>query len=898
MKIDTPHAKELNELLSTFNSSHQGLTPQQVLVNKNRFGENKLIEVNHQHWIFLFLKQYKSVLIWILLLAAGVSMYADKIVDAYVIIGVVLLNTCIGFIQELKAAKAVHSLRAMLSSFARVIREGVQQKIPTQDVVVGDVLELEEGDNIPADGRILISNNLRVSESALTGESVPVGKKNCVLPMPTPQADQHNMVRKGSFVVGGSAWVLVTAVGMHTSIGAIAQSLKSIEIRKTNFQQKTDYLAKQMAVIAVISAFALFLVAHVIKGGPLHEVLIISLAALVSSIPEGLPAVLTIVLAIGAKRMANRNAIIREFAATETLGAVSAIITDKTGTLTQNAMTVRNFMLPNNDLIKVSGEGWSSNGSFYTNEKPLTLLNDKYIADYKLLNAIAKWGTNAHVHLSGDTYTIVGDPTEAALLVLSEKFQKHFEGPLSFSKLADFPFQSALKMRGALVEDEHKNKFLFAIGAPEQVLMHASYWNTEQSSANFNVSQKENIQNEIDAWSDNAMRVIGLAYKPLSQEIDSLSAEDFTELIWVGMVGMVDPPRPDVKLAIEKCKRAGIRVVMATGDHAKTALAIAKETAIVTSDMQQPWVYTQSELEQLNNDDFKKAVNNCSVFARLTPAMKLKIASTLQAEGELIAMTGDGVNDAPALKQADVGIAMGIMGTDVAREASNVVLADDNFSTIVHAVEEGRIVYNNTRNTSFFLLTTNFAEITTLLAAVSIGMPIPLTATQILWLNLVTDGTCTAAMATEKGHGMELHSKPVDPKTPILNRKVIPFIVINAVLMAILALGAFYWVTSYQHESVEKGRTFAFIVMVFTQLFNVYNMRDPDFSIFKIGLFSNKYINLAQFSSVLILLILLSFPFFRTIFGFASVSVIEGLILAVLSSLTLWLGELYKRFKP
>lgn len=892
MKILPPHSQTIESLKTHFYANENGLTTAQVISNRDKFGENKLKDVSKQHWLLILLKQYKSFLIWVLLFAAVVSIFANKHIDAFVIVGVVFLNTFIGFFQELKAEKAVHSLRTMLSSYANVRRDGKRVKVPIQEIVVGDIVELEEGENIAADARILISQNLRVSESALTGESVPVGKKEGILPENTPMADQYNMVRKGSFVVGGAATVLVTAVGMQTAIGSIAKSLESIKIRKTNFQQKTDKLAKQMGVIAVVSASILFIVAHFVKGGEIKEVLIVSLAALVSSIPEGLPAVLTIVLAIGAKRMANRNAIIREFAATETLGAVSAIVTDKTGTLTQNSMTVRKFKLPFGPVVEVSGEGWSNEGNcFIPTPNDSVAFSD--LSSLQLLGAIAKYGTNASVTSKEEGYEIIGDPTEAALVVLSDKLSKQSAPNNSYTKELDFPFQSSLKMRGGLVKDKEGKKFLFIVGAPENVLHLSVYAHNPVSNSTFTQSEKEKWKDEIEAWSDEALRVIALAYKPIDVHQNVIQAEDFTNLIWVGITGMIDPPRPDVSDSILKCKEAGIRVVMATGDHAKTALAIAKETGIVLETDTQPLVYTQSELEEMTQEAFKNAVNSCNVFARLTPVMKLKIATLLQEQGELIAMTGDGVNDAPALKQADVGVAMGIMGTDVARESANVVLADDNFSTIVHAVEEGRIVFNNTRNTSFFLLTTNFAEITTLLAAVALGMPIPLTATQILWLNLVTDGTCTAAMATESGHGNELKSKPVNPNTAILNKSVIPFIVINAVIMASLALGSFYWAINMEW-GVAKGRTFAFIVMVFTQLYNVFNMRDPNQSIFVIGLFSNRYINLALLASIVILLLLLYVPPISAIFGFDSVSFSELIVLATLGSLTLWVGELYK----
>jgi Ca2+-transporting ATPase len=435
---------------------------------------------------------------------------------------------------------------------------------------------------------------------------------------------------------------------------------------------------------------------------------------------------------------------------------------------------------------------------------------------------------------------------------------------------------------------------LLVVGAPEKVLDSASSILTVNGVNPLSEEEANKIKGQIEDWSNKAMRVIALAYKPVA-EATEISDPMFEELVFVGIVAMIDPPRPDVKQAILQCNKAGIRVVMATGDHVNTAIAIAKETGILSANFQgQHMAVTEKQLESLDEKEFQKTVMTVPVFARLSPAMKLRIAETLQANGELVAMTGDGVNDAPALKKADVGIAMGIMGTDVARDAANVVLADDNFSTIINAVEEGRIVFNNTRSTAFFLLTTNFAEITTLLVAIGMGLPIPLTATQILWLNLVTDGTCTSAMATEQGHGNELEDKPVNPKEKILNKTVMPFLLINAFVMASLALTTFTW---FLPENEFKARSAAFVVMVFSQLFNVFNMRSLKTSVFKIGFFTNRYINIALLVSVILTIVLIEIQFFQDLFGFQYLTPVEFVVLASMASMVLWIGELYKKLR-
>jgi Ca2+-transporting ATPase len=458
-------------------------------------------------------------------------------------------------------------------------------------------------------------------------------------------------------------------------------------------------------------------------------------------------------------------------------------------------------------------------------------------------------------------------------------------------KLDDLPFSSSLKMRGTLVQKgDHKE--IFVIGAPEKILEACTSVQTEKGIVAFEEDFKNELRKDIEKWSGEAMRVIALAKKQTSDTQHQLKDKDLVELAFLGIVGMIDPPRPDVRDAVDACHKAGIRVIMATGDHINTGIAIAKATHIIPdngSNYNQG--LTETQLLQLDDQEFEKAVLDTRVFARLTPQMKLRIATVLQQKGELVAMTGDGVNDAPALKKADVGIAMGIMGTDVARDAAQVVLSDDNFSTIVKAIEEGRVVFNNVRQTSFFLLTTNFSEIVTLLSAIFMGLPIPLTATQILWLNLVTDGACTTTMATEKGQGDELEQAPVNPKEKILNKSIVPFLLINAALMATLALGVFQY---YLPAGIEKARTAAFVVMAFSQLFNVFNMRSLRHSAFTIGLFSNKWVNIGLVASVIIQVMIIDIPFFEDLFQFDPVSFKEFLVFAGLASSILWMGELYK----
>lgn len=878
------------DVLKKLGVSDDGLTDSEVSERRQQFGRNEIPEQGLRHWTGILFKQFKSLLVAVLMAAALISAATGHVIDMFVIFAVILVNGLIGFVQEMRAERAVASLRTMIVAKAKVLRNGQKTTIPAAELVPGDIIVLQEGDSIPADARLIESRNLRAIEAPLTGESVPVEKKLAQLPAATPLADRHNMVFKGTFIAGGYAEAVVIGTALDTALGDIARTLSDIKVSRTNFQKKTDILARQMAVIAALSAVTLFSVAYFVQGADAGETLIIAIAALVSAIPEGLPAVLAIVLAIGASRMAKHNAIIREFTATETLGAVTTIITDKTGTLTQNTLTVQRVGIHGQEDWTVSGEGWDHDGAISREGKEWEAVDHSALSQ---VLRIAAFSNNSDVQRDAEkqAFRLIGDPTEGALLVLARKGGLFPRKENDIGKVDDLPFSSELKLRATLTDDGRARQLL-VVGAPEQVLEQCTSVLTADGAVPMSDGDADVLQKKIEAWSSKAMRVIALAYRDEEATVGSIDPKDVKRLTFAGIVGMIDPPRPDVREAVLQCRSAGIRVIMATGDHVRTAIAIAQATAIISGDEDPDSVaLTEKQLLELTDAEFGDAVRRARVFARLTPNMKLRIAEVLQQQGELIAMTGDGVNDAPALKKADVGVAMGIMGTDVARDSAQVVLADDNFSTIVKAVEEGRIVFNNTRHTSFFLLTTNFAEIVTLVSAVAMGMPVPLTATQILWLNLVTDGTCTTAMATESGHGDELQAKPVNPEERILTAEVLPFLMINAALMAVLALGAFNW---FLPEGVQKARSAAFIIMAFSQLFNVFNMRALRLSAFSIGFFTNRWVNLALVVSVVLMVLIIEVPFFERLFHFDPVSFSEFTVLALLSSLVLVFGEAYK----
>lgn len=887
-----PHALSIEETMRLWGCKLDGIS-EEVKELRALHGWNELPEISAMTWWKILLKQFKSLMFIILLVAAIIAFFAGHHTDTYVIIAVVIINAMIGFIQELKAERTISSLKKMIVHKARVVRNGITFMIPSRELVPGDIIVLEEGESIPADGRLIEAKNLQCMEASLTGESIPISKDCEAVPVETVIADRKNMVWKGTFVASGYAKVVVTSIGLNTAIGEISRTLSGIKREKTNFQKKTNVLARQMVIIAILSTVSLFLASYFSRNYEMDQILLVSMAALVAAIPEGLPAVLAIVLAIGSRRMAKRNAIIRDFTSVETLGAVTTIITDKTGTLTQNTLTVKKIGGLGDSDYHVSGEGWSPIGNFTKNNKIIDPNNDKVLSRMIKIAAISNNSEIKH-NIQKNQYELMGDPTEGALLCMSRKAGFNLLEEETKQKLDDLPFNSKLKIRATLLANG-EIKELLIVGAPEKILQLSTQILTEKGEVKMSDHDREALHNKIESWSDDAMRVIGLAYKKVNSKTVKIEEQDLNDLVFAGITGMIDPPRPDTRKAVENCKKAGIRVIMATGDHINTAIAIAKSVSIIDSDdSNEILALSEKQLLQMDDQEFDEAIKKVNVFARLTPNVKLKIAERLQVMGELIAMTGDGVNDAPALKKADVGVAMGIMGTDVARDAAQVVLADDNFASIVAAVEEGRIVFTNARQTSFFLVTTNFAEITTLITLIFLGLPMALTATQILWLNLVTDGVCDIALATEKGHNDVLEEKPVNKKEKILNKTVLPLILIMTVIMTTLSLLVYF---HYLPEGIEKARTTVFIVMAFTQLFNIYNMRSLKKSVFNIGFFSNKYINIAIVVSIIIQIIIIEVPFFERIFSFQPVSALEFVVLVTMASLVLWSGELYKLVK-
>jgi Ca2+-transporting ATPase len=907
--------------LEKLSSNIGGLSFEEVSKRLQIYGKNQLPEKKKTSLFTLFIKQFQSILVFILLFAIVISFAFNHPMDGVIILLVVVLNAIIGLVQEYKAEKSIEALKNLVSQKAKVYRNGNLHQVEAFQLVPGDIIYLEEGDNIPADARLLEVKNLRTIEAPLTGESSPINKNVEQIGENITLSDRKNMVWMATFVASGSGLAVVCATGAKTAVGKIAKEIGGIKKVASHFEIKTNYLAKVIGSISVVISILIFFVGFFVRGwqsgAELLGLILYSIASLVSGVPEGLPAVLTIVLAIGANRMAKKRAIIRSLPATETLGSVTTICTDKTGTLTENKMTVKKIWFadsePNADFqeFEVSGSGWSSKGVFLKNQTEIFPLENQNLRKILHIGLICN-KARVYEKENSASYEIVGDPTEASLVVLAQKAGLNTQNLSGVEKvIEDLPFSSEYKLRASLVETKNPKgltqKQLYAIGAPEVVISRCVKYlkradiNGKDTLQALDEEVVKKALAIVKKYSSQGIRTLAMAYLHEPSDLGSFGYDDLQNLVFVGVVGIQDPVRVGVKEAIEKCKLAGIRVLMMTGDHLATGVAIGKEIGLVSKDidledpLQVAMVATeQKELDKMSEKELEQAVKKINVFARLTPSMKLKITGILQAGGQIVAMTGDGVNDAPALTKADVGISMGVIGTDVARASSQIVLADDNFASIVDAVEEGRIVFSNIQKSSYYLLCSNFAEMSVLLVSMLLGLPNPLTATQILWMNLVTDGVNGIALASEPGNGEEILEKPRPLSENILNWSVIPYLLMITAHMTLVGILAFNYLLPI---SIEKARSGVLLSLSFIQIMNLLNMRSLKTSIFKINPFSNIFLVISFFSSLVLALIAVYVPFLSNALGLVALSYYETLTIFGIALFAIVLGEVYKLFK-
>jgi Ca2+-transporting ATPase len=900
-QITNPEILETQDIFNVLQTDSDGLSMSRANERLIEVGYNEIIEQKQINPFWLFLKQFKSFIILILGLAALISIFSDHVNDAYIILLVIISNSLIGFFQEYRAQRSIQALKSMLQPTARVLRDQQSTIIPSREVVPGDILELEEGDKIPADARLVFCRNFQTVESSLTGESLPVSKSSGKLDHPQSSlGDMSNIVFMGTMVATGHAKAVVIATGEQTEFGSIANLLEDIDQKPSHFKQKTDILAKQLGFTAIAASIIIFAIGYFIRGVDLLEMILATTAILVSAIPEGLPAILAVALSVGARKMAKNKAIIRDLPSVETLGVLDVICTDKTGTLTQNTMTTKSIFLPTGEYIEVSGEGWDSKGQFKSDQGTIDpKLN--LVLEKLLLTSIL--GNKARIEITksenNHSYAIIGDPTEAGLVVLAQKAGYQRDDLLKKWEFKDdLTFSSSQKYRATLVtnkEDQTEN-YILVTGAPEVILERSGFvYSKDQKSVKISDEINQNTTQCLEKYTSLGYRTIGLALKKVDNsktEIDSKT--DIQDLVFLGIVGIQDPVRPEAKKSIKQAIEAGIRVIILTGDHKKTAAAIATEIGLLKSgeDIFQK-VLDEKEFLVMNQSQRLEALDKIVVLARLNPETKLLITEMLQNSGHLVAMTGDGVNDAPALKKADIGISMGKIGTDVARESSKMVLVDDNFSSIVLAIEEGRNIFQNVRKVSYYLLSTSLAEIAIFLLSFSFGVGALFTATQILWLNLVTDGVNGIALALNPAESDLMREKPRSLTDNILNKEVIPFLALVVLSMLPIVFIAYY---SFINLGEIYASSAAFFVLSMSQIFNLYNVKSLKHSIFKSKVFDNKFLILSTLVSGA-LIVCGPFTFLSSILNLVGFDFWQTIYLVALSSVVLWTGEIYKFLK-
>lgn len=882
--------QSIDAVLERLDSSKEaGLDDKQVDERLKTYGHNVLPDSDPPSSWTILLNQFKSTIVYILAAAAIISLVYHHYLDFWIIVILVLLNAVLGFLQEFKAERSIEALKQLITPHITVIRAGKRLLLDSADLVPGDIMLLEEGDQVPADGRLLLVDNLQTDESALTGESNSVVKMADTLETDVPIAEQTNMVWMGSAVSTGNAQALVVTTGKHTMLGGIASGLQNIEEKQDHFKQKTDDLAKQMGIVAIGSVILIFIVGYFVRGFSFEDILMFSVASLVSAIPEGLPMILTVILALSAQRMARRNALVRRLSTTETLSVVDTIVTDKTGTLTQNKMSVTCLQLPYQPPVRVHLDGHLLKVD-QADQEPTS----QHFPLQKILD-IAGHCHNVHVETADSGEQVFkGDPTEVVLCTLAGKLAATASyQPSAITQLDDLPFDMKIRLRATLAQyTDTQKREIFVIGSPEVVLERCQkVLMPDHQEHHLNEAHTEHIQAHLQDLASKGMRVIALAYKKTTNE--TVQEDDFASLVFVGLAGMIDPPRPETKTAIAAAHKAGIRVIMATGDHPLTAKAIALDLGIADAESVDRQVITEAEFNALSKIEMSARLPELRVFARMAPLAKLQLAELLQQQGHVVAMTGDGVNDAPALKQADIGLSMGKNGTDVAREASDIVLTDDNFATIMAAIEEGRTQLRNVRRTSFFYITTNLGETLTLLLFLLIGFPLPLLPKQLLWLNLVTAGVNDIALALEPAHEDALDAPPRPKGEAILNNQIKAFLLIIVGTLMLLSLGTFL---AFLPQGLEKARTAIFVTLAATQLYTMFGLRSLKRSLKTIGPLSSRPALIALTVSFLLLCVVIYIPPLSRIFDFRPLSFLEMLMCLSISSLALVACEAYKAY--
>lgn len=919
------HAMAMDDVLVKLEAPTQGLTDEEVRRRTERYGLNELEEKPRPTFWQLVLAQLNNFIVILLIVASLISAVLGDWIEAAVIMLIVVLNAILGVVQESRAEEALAALKKMAAPECQVLRNGQRVSVPARELVPGDVVFLEAGNFIPADIRLIEAVNLRVEEAALTGESVPVQKNAALLlDREATIGDRKNTVFMGTLVNYGRGRGIVVATGMTTQLGLIADMLQAVEDEGTPLQQRLDQLGKSLAIAALAICGVVFLLSAMRSGiftdgftpevrGSLLESFMIAVGLAIAAVPEGLAAVVTISLALGMREMVRRHALIRRLASVETLGSATVICSDKTGTLTQNVMTVTRMWV-DGKYAEISGTGYDPKGKFFINDQEVDLAEYPGLTTVLWVGVLNNDAVLEPVNGEGaNSYRMIGDPTEGAMLVAAAKaWERLDELAAAYPRQKEIPFDSALKRMTTVhkitwIKDEgpspfhderHLNKHAITVkGAPDLVLdLCTDYQTLEDKVLPLTDEVRSQIRAANDRMTNDALRVMGFAYRVEEDIPDELSRE-FAEqgLVFAGMMGMIDPARPEVKPALEKARQAGLRTIMITGDYPNTGRAVAESIGLLRPGDR---VHTGTELNGMSEETLQKEVKATAVFARVSPEHKMRIVDALRANNEVVAMTGDGVNDAPAIKRADIGVSMGITGTDVAKQTADMVLTDDNYVSIVAAVEQGRIIYSNIRKFVFFLLSSNIAEIMIIFLATLAGLPMPLTVIQLLWLNLLTDGAPALALAMEKGDP-DIMERPPRPRSesivngPMRLGMFIQTIAQTGAVLGAFALGLLWHLEEgamipaginplaylLQHDwrgvDIQTAETMAFVTLSLCELFRAYTVRSERSSIFRLGFFSNKYMQMAVGLSIALLLLVVNVPFFQPIFNTHFLSVRE-----------------------
>lgn len=877
-------------ILDMDTDKNTGLTSSQVEFRLEKYGTNELKEEKKSGLLSKILAQFSDFLVLILIAAALVSFLVGERTDAIVIISIVVVNAFLGIYQEGKAEKSLDALKKMASPNAKVLRNGEVHEVPSSNLVPGDIVLLDAGGIVPADLRLVESSNLKIEEASLTGESLPVEKSaDANIHEETSLGDRINMAYMSTIITYGRGKGVVVGTGHSTEIGNIATMIQSFEDETTPLQRQLNQLGKVLGLATIFICIVVFGIGLVQKR-PFLDMFMISISLAVAAIPEGLPAIVTIVLAIGMNKMIKRNAIVKRLLAVETLGSTTFICSDKTGTLTQNEMTVVK-VFTGGKIIDVTGGGYEPSGQFILDNKDI---HPKEIENLQRVLSIGALANDAQLEKTHNSYKVIGDPTEGSLITLAGKggmvkSQINKEYP----RVEEIPFDSDRKMMTTFHKNYLPGKIVsFTKGAPDIIIGRCSKININGTVEEFSPGLKEEVLKVNRDFSKTALRVLSFAYKEYNSLPENISSDlNETHMTFVGLVGMIDPARPEAKEAIKHCKAAGIQTVMITGDYKETAFAIGKELGMVESIDE---ALMGDELNQLSDEELKEVVGKIKVYARVSPEHKVRIISALQANGEVVSMTGDGVNDALALKRADIGVAMGITGTDVAKNTADIILTDDNFTSIVAAVEEGRIIYSNIKKFVFFLLSCNIGEILLILISILLQLPVPLKAIQLLWLNLVTDSFPALALGVEKGEPDIMEIQPRRPNEPILDRVMLKKIGFQSMAIAMASLLAFRWGLNHYPGDIDKARTITFSTLILSELLRSYSSRSQKHTLFKLGFFTNPVLVYSTLFSLLLMLAVLYIPFIQPIFSTFSLGLVDWKIVLSFGSIPLIVGELDK----